>query len=282
DPAGPAHRWVLTREYRSTYRDSLFDTEEIVAGTWVGSVQEGSVPVPVSPAEDVARRLGVTLGDTLVFDVQGIPITAVVQSLREIDWQRVQPNFWMVFPRGVLEPAPQFYVLTTRVGSAAESAILQRELVSRFSNVSVVDLGLVLQTVDDILSQVGFVIRFMALFSVLTGLAVLASAVLTSRYQRIQEGVLLRTLGASRRQIVQILLVEYFFLGALAALTGLLLSVGGGWALAQFVFGIAFAVPGWVLGMIFVLVTGLTVVVGMLNSRGIAGRPPLEVLRAEV
>ncbi len=274
-------RWALSREYRSTYRERLFDTEKILSGTWTESATEGPAPVPVSMEQGIAQRLGVGLGDTLTFDVQGVPVAATVGSIREVDWQRVQPNFFVVFPKGVLEPAPQFYVFTTRVGSTAQSAAFQRRLVQAFANVSVVDLGLILQTVDDILSQVTFVIRFMALFSILTGVLVLASAVLTSRYQRVQEGVLLRTLGASRRQIVQILFLEYLFLGGLAALTGLILAVGGSWALARFVFEVAFAVPGPAIGAVFVLVTGLTVGVGMLNSRGIARRTPLEVLRAE-
>tara|TARA_Y100000588_G_scaffold371651_1_gene443226 strand:- start:74 stop:1069 length:996 start_codon:yes stop_codon:yes gene_type:complete len=275
-------RWVLQREYRTTYRDYLFDTEEITAGSFEGTTVQGLEPVPISPAEDVARRLGVTLGDTLSFDVQGVSVDAVVSSLRKVDWQRVQPNFWIVFPTGVLEAAPQFYVLTTRVPSVNMSAELQKALVQQFPNVSVVDLGLVLKTVDDILSQVSFVIRFMALFSVLTGLTVLAAAALTGRYQRIQEGVLLRTLGATRGQIVQILLLEYLFLGALSALTGLLLAVSGSWALSKLVFDLAFSLPTSPLAIIFALVTFLIVVVGMLNSRGIANRPPLEVLRAEL
>ena len=121
----------------------------------------------------------------------------------------------------------------------------------------------------------------MALFSVFTGLIVLAAAVTTSRYQRIQEAVLLRTIGASKKQIRRILLLEYFFLGALAALTGLTLSIGGAWALSTFLFDIAFALPTGALAIVLCLVTLLTILVGLSNSRGIANRPPLEVLRAE-
>ena len=121
----------------------------------------------------------------------------------------------------------------------------------------------------------------MALFSVVTGLIVLAAAVTTSRYQRIREAVVLRTLGASQKQIRRILLLEYTFLGALAAMTGLLLSVAGAWAVTYFVFDIDFALPTGAIAGVFALVTVLTILVGMLNSRGIANRPPLEILRAE-
>jgi putative ABC transport system permease protein len=113
-------------------------------------------------------------------------------------------------------------------------------VVQQFPNVSLIDLGLILTVLDDISTKIGFVIRFMAGFSILTGLIVLIASVLISKYQRIQESVLLRTLGASRRQILIITALEYFFLGTLAAATGILLAVAGGWALAHYSFETAF------------------------------------------
>lgn len=271
---------VYTREYRSTYRDHLFDSETLVAGTWQGTTDGASI-VPISLAADLAERLDVGLNDTLTFNVQGVPIACTVSSLRDVDFQRIQPNFWVVFPAGILEDAPQFSVFTTRVQSVEQSAMLQRKIVRAHPNVSVIDIGLVLRTVDNVLDKVSFVIRFMALFSVLTGLVVLTAAVISSRYQRIRESVLLRTMGASRRQVRRILVLEYLFLGSLAALSGLILSLGGGWLLSLFVFDAEFSIPTPAVGAVFVLITLLTVVVGMINSRGISNRPPLEVLRAE-
>ena len=150
-----------------------------------------------------------------------------------------------------------------------------------FPNVSAIDLTLVLQTLDAILGKISFAVQFMALFTVLTGLLVLAGAILTGRYQRMRESILLRTLGASRKQILQIQLVEYFCLGLMAALTGIILAVAASWSLAVFVFHAAFvffAVP-LLIGLLLVLV--LTVGMGMLMGRGIANRPPLELLRVE-
>jgi putative ABC transport system permease protein len=121
----------------------------------------------------------------------------------------------------------------------------------------------------------------MALFTVGTGLLVVAGAILTGRYQRVQESVLLRTLGASSRQIIQILLAEYVCLGAMAALTGVMLSVGAAWALARFAFSVTFAWPVLPLCLAFVSVVALTVVTGLLSSRGVVRQPPLAVLRAE-
>jgi len=282
DTSRDVSRWSLTREYRSTYRDHLFDSEEVVEGAWNGRPAPANGPSTVSLASRIARALKVSPGDSLTFDVQGILIETIIGSIRDVDWQRVQPNFFVVFPTGVLEAAPQFHVMTTRVQSDAESAALQRSVVQTFSNVSVLDLGLVLETVDRVLSQVGAVVRFMALFSLVTGAAVVASTVLTSRFLRVRESILLRAMGASRRQIRQILFVEYLFLGGLAALSGLTLAVCAGWALASLVFDVAFGVPVGSLALLGGAVTILTVLLGLLGSRGVAGRPPLEVLRIEV
>ncbi|MEE8585318.1 MAG: FtsX-like permease family protein [Acidobacteriota bacterium] len=278
---GRRSRWPLLREYRSTYRDRLIDSEELLEGEWVGRADPDDGPVPVSLEEDIARSLRVKVGDEMVFDVQGIAVPVRVGSIRQVDWQRFQPAFFVVFPQGVLEEAPQFHVLVTRAPTVESSALLQRRVVASYPNVSAIDMALILKTVDGVLDKASFVIRFMALFSVLTGLIVLAGAIMTGRYQRIRESVLLRTLGASRRQVQRILLVEYLFLGSFAALTGLSLALAAGWGLAEFAFEVAYLPNPLPLAAAFLAVGGLTVAVGMFNSRGICDRPPLEVLRSE-
>jgi putative ABC transport system permease protein len=281
-------------ELRVTYRDTLTASEKVIAGkfggvggsaqnrTPAGSAQSGGSPVPISLEEDYARRLHVKVGDSIVFNVQGVPIHTVVGSLRQVDWRRIQTNFRIVFPGGVLESAPQFHVLVTRVPSPEASARFQQAVVRNFPNISVIDLGLVLSVLDDILDKIGFVIRFMAAFSMLTGLVVLIASVLISKFQRIQEAVLLRTLGASRRQILVITALEYFFLGSLAAATGILLSLVGSLALAHYSFDSAFSPHGGLVALIFVAVSGLTILIGLYNSRSVLNRPPLEILRSEV
>jgi putative ABC transport system permease protein len=274
--------WSLRREYRSTYADHLRDAEKITAGQWIGQVTNSSAPVPISVETGIARELRVQLGDEIVFDVQGLPVRARVASLREVNWRRPQPNFFMLFPRGVLENAPSMNVLTTRVESGAQSALLQRETVKAFPNVSVIDLTLILETVDAIVEKVSFVIRFMALFTVVTGVLVMAGALAGSHFQRVRESILLRTLGASRAQIRRILAVEYLALGLLAAGTGISLALAATWALAAFVFQTHFAPPlGPVLAAL-AAVPALTLGIGILMSRGILSQSPLAVLRAEV
>ncbi len=282
DPSRKIPEWELQREYRSTYRETLSETEKIVGGKWIGRVdyKPGDV-VPISLDKEIAHDFEAKVGDELVFDVQGVPIKTRIASLRDIDWKRFQTNFFVVFPAGVLETAPTFNVLVSRVPDAAASARLQSAVVAKFSNVSALDLTSVIQTVDSILTKVALVIRVMSLFTVGAGLVVLASTIWSGRYQRLKESVLLRTLGASRAQIWQVLCAEYLMLGALASGTGIVLAVISSWALAKFVFKLEYAPSIWPLGVAAVSVSALTVFIGLLTSRGIGSTPPLEILRAE-
>jgi putative ABC transport system permease protein len=278
DEEGRRNRWALRREYRSTYRSTLFDTEKILEGTF--QPVAGS-DIRVSLEKGVSEALEVGIGDRLTFDVQGLPVEVIVGSLREVEWESFQPNFFVVFPKGVLEEAPQFHVLVTRTDESEMSAEVQRLIIRDFPNVSAIDLTLVLRTIDGILDKVNFVVRFMALFSIITGLVVLTGAVVSGRYQRMKESVLLRTLGASRMQIFRILSIEYFFLGTFAALTGLILSLAASWALTRFLFETDFVPDPIALAIVIVGVVSLTVSVGLVNSKGVLDHPPLEILRNE-
>jgi putative ABC transport system permease protein len=274
--------WVFDREYRVTFRDTLTDSEKITKGKWSGEVDKTSGNVFISIEERYAKNNSIAIGDTMLFNVQGSVIPTIVGSFRKVDWNRIQTNFLVVFPTGVLEEAPQFHVLLTRIPDKEASARFQQLMVQQFPNVSIIDLSLVLSIVDKLLDKVGFVIRFMAGFCIFTGLIVLIASVLISKYQRIQESVLLRTLGASRKQIFYITALEYFFLGAFAAATGIVLSLVGSWMLAKFIFETEFTLQWLPLIIVFVAVCLLTVFIGLINSRAVVRRPPLEILREEV
>jgi putative ABC transport system permease protein len=273
--------WVLRREYRSTYTDHLRDAEKIIAGRWIGRATDSNGPAPISVEKDIAKDLHVGIGDEIMFDVQGVPVAGRVASLREVNWRRMQPNFFVLFPLGVLEGAPSMGVLVTRVDSSAQSGLLQRNVVRAFPNISVIDLTLILQTLDSILNKLSLVIQFMALFTVLTGILVLASTLVSGHFQRVQESVLLRTLGASRRQIHRILAVEYLSLGLLAAATGCVLALAAVWALSAFVFHVHFVPRAGPLLCALGATPALTAGLGWFMSRGILNQPPLVTLRNE-
>lgn len=274
--------WTLRREYRSTFREELTPTEQVVAGRFTGTVPVGTEVVPVSLEESLARDMQVGLGDEIEFDVQGVSVKAVVGSLRKVEWRRMQPNFFVVFPTGVLEAAPKFHLMALRAASPEISARIQQAVVRDFPNVSAIDLSLILQTIDSVYTRASFVVKFLALFTVVTGVIVLAGAVLIGRHQRVRESVLLRTLGATKAQVNRVMLAEYLALGSLGAAVGAILAVGANWALAHFVFKLAWVTPSLlVLGTGWLAVSVVTAVTGLLSSRGICDHPPLEVLRQE-
>jgi putative ABC transport system permease protein len=134
---------------------------------------------------------------------------------------------------------------------------------------------------DTILGRITFALRFMALFSIAAGALVLANAIAASQQQRRRESVLLRTLGASRAQIRQILLVEYWLIGSIAALSGVLLAVLAGWALSRWLFETIFAPSVTPILLALLAVSGLTMLMGMLGNRRVVNRSPLEVLQSE-
>jgi putative ABC transport system permease protein len=281
DPNSRISRWALRREYRSTYRSGLTDTEKIIAGTWQGKAAADTAEIPVSAEKGIAENLRIGLGDRLEFEIQGVPIAAKVTSIREVDWQRVQPNFFMVFPEGVLEGAPQFYAVVARADDAQIAARAQRAVVQRFPNVSMIDLSLILTTLNSILSKVAAAMRFVALFTIVTGLAVLASAVLGSRAQRLRESILLRTLGAPRRQVLAAIGAEYLLLGAIAGFAGTALGLGATWGLSLYFFGTSATIALAPVVAILIIVIAATVLAGAAGCWGIFQRSPLDALRAE-
>lgn len=272
-------RWVGRREFRSTYRANLNFTETLVAGELATERANPEEVVPLSLEEKIARDMKVGIGDEITMDVQGIPIRTKVTSIRKVDWSRFNLNFFMVFPPGVLEDAPGFNVVTTRTPSPEASGELQRELAGKYANVTAIDLTQILEAVREILGKISTVITVLAGFTVLAGLPILVGTLLNGRDVRLKESVLLRTLGASAKQVRIILVIEYAALGILSALTGVILAIGANAALAKFVF----KAPPWpdptLIATAFGTVSLIAILGGLSLSRGVCHHPPLEILR---
>ncbi|WP_269539371.1 ABC transporter permease [Cerasicoccus fimbriatus] len=281
DPTQDIDNWILNREWRSTWRSEPSITEEVVAGEFVGQWNGFEEPVPISLETGMAEDLGVQVGDTLTFNIQGLSLQCKVSSLREVDWKRMRPNFFAVFPEGVLEGAPTWHIAFLRAPDADTLATLQRKVVQTYPNITAVDLSIVLDGLREIMGRVAFALRFMASFTLLTGVVVLASAVITSRYQRFRESVLLRTIGASSAQIRAIMSVEYLAVGLMAGIVGSLLAWGAAASLAIWVFETDPPLPYIETSITIVVTTALTLLTGLVNSRGISKSPPLAVLRSQ-
>jgi putative ABC transport system permease protein len=306
DTTSDIPKWVYEREYRVTYRDTLIDSEKMIEGELPKTAEQTNATKPQPPktrpltaaippalrlpdgsigvtiASSVAQNMKAKVGTKLLWNVQGALVQTTVTGIREVDFGRVQTNFLVLFPSGILEKAPQFHVVVSRVTSAEQSAKFQATLIKTFPNISVVDLTQILKTVDEVLTKVSFVIRFMALFSILTGLLVLISSVYLSKFQRIRESVLLRTIGANRRTILTINGLEYLWLGLLATFTGVSLALIAAWSLSKFVFRVPFNIDWLTLFSTPLSITALVVIIGLLNSRRVVSESPLEVLRQEV
>lgn len=279
--------WALRREYRNTYRAGLGAAESLIAGRWwdgtAGSedgtrVEHGNL-ARLSLEDDIAGDLRVGLGDTITWDVSGALVPSVVTSLRSVEWDRLEPNFFAILEPGVLEDAPQSILMVTRIPDVDERARVQRQLVGTYPNVSALDFSRVQEAIDSVLSRVRQAVGFLGAFSALAGVIVLIGALATSRAQRLREGALLKTLGARRRQVLTVLFAEYLALGSLATASGLVLAVAAAAALVPELFEIEYSMRPGSLVVIWLVVVGLTVVTGLVGSRELLRRPPLPILR---
>ncbi|NNL85288.1 MAG: FtsX-like permease family protein [Myxococcales bacterium] len=271
--------WALRREYRLTYRAHLTETETLVAGRWWDASVPDGEPTPVSLDHELADRLGLRVGDSIGWNIQGVRVESTVANLRDIDWGRFSTNFFVVFPPGVLEAAPQTVVLLAHLAGEDERAVLQRDLVGEFPNVSIIDATRLLEAVKVVVGQVSLAVRFMAAFTLATGLAVLVAAASTARFQRVREALLLRTLGGRSRTVRGVLMSESCILGALAASVGLTLSVVSSWALVRFWFAQPFHLPLGNLAVLWLATVIISSTLGATHVRSALTRPPLVGLR---
>lgn len=287
DPEERPEGWAMRREYRNTYRESLGRAETLVSGRWWDDtpgtddgtrIDAGELP-RLSLEVDVARSLRVGLGDTITWDVAGLDVPTVVTSLRRVEWNRLEPNFFAIFEPGVLEAAPQNILMVARVPDESERLRIQRELVGTYPNVSALDFSRVQEAIESVLSRVRQAVAFLGGFSGLAGLIVLTGALATSRLQRLREGALLKTLGARRSQVLTVLFAEYLALGSIAAASGLILAAIASGLLVPELFQLPFTLRWTPMLAIWLLVVFVTVVTGLLGSRDLLRRPPLPVLR---
>ena len=274
--------WPLTREYRSTYRSELSDAESLASGMFIGVHHPDSAFVPISIENDFARgELGVSMGDTLIFNVQGRLISTKITSFRTVEWEQMRSNFYIVFPSNVLENAPQTHILTSRRESDVSPDSLQSIVVAQFPNVTVLSLDSIIQIIQEIFDRIRFAIQFMANFCFIAGIFVLIGSLLIGRLSRIEESGLLKTLGASRSQLLTISLSEYSVLGFLSSATGFILSLSAGWILSLTVFEIPMALNWLSIFSVMASVIGVTVLIGFLSNRRLYDRSVRSVISAE-
>lgn len=292
DPEDYQHqrnRWYFTREYVLTALPNLPNDNVLTQGTWwqnsdsqrPAQRNSGEKIVPlVSVEEEAARNLGLSLGSTLTLDIQGVPLTARVSSLRKVDWSSFSMNFFMIFEPGALEDAPFTYISTARIPKSHEQS-LQQSIVAALPNVTAIHVGDVLDNIIRIFEQLATGIQSLALVCVGMGAVVMMAAISINRYRRLQELAILKALGGSRTLLLGSLGIEFGFIGGFGGLTGLGLGALLSWGIVHFFFDlpwqmtIGFVSAGWGLTVLATIFTGL------LGTYRLLGFPPLPILRQD-
>lgn len=277
---GAPEGWAVHREYRHSWRDTLTDAEQLVAGEWwpeAPAAPAGTARVSVEV--ELAEELRVAVGSELTWSIDGRPVPSVVTSLRRVDWDRFQTNFFVVFEPGPLDAAPATWVVLATVADPDTLVQVQRRLIASYPNVSALDLGHIQAVVDSLLSGARQAVVGLGAFAALAGVVVLAGALAASRHHRLREGALLKTLGARGGQVLAVFFTEFAALGLLAAATGLTLSTLASWALVSVAFDLSFDPAAGLVVAIACGMGGLTLITGWLGSRGLLRSPPLPVLR---
>ncbi|MBX3348709.1 MAG: FtsX-like permease family protein [Nitrospira sp.] len=272
-------KWYLTREYVLTFLQELPKDNKVVAGEWWKPGQSFTKPL-ISIEEEAAAQLGLMVGDTMEVDIQGVPVTGEVGSIRKVEWGNFSTNFYMIFSPGSLDGAPHTYVATVHVSPSEEVAV-QQAVVTTFPNVTAINMGDMLNSFARVLDRLSLAIRAVALFCVLSGCFVMAAALAATRYRRLYESVILKALGATRMVIAQSFAVEYALLGALGGLLGTVLASVLSWVVLETVFDLSWSLQLGVLASGCAATMILTVLVGFFSTYRILGQPPLAVLRHE-
>jgi putative ABC transport system permease protein len=268
-------REFAERESNLSWADDLQAGNKIVAGRWWQANDGGGARVSVE--QGFADSLGIKLGDRITYDVSGTPITATVSSLREVRWDSFKPNFFMVFSPGVLDKVVGSYITSVHLESGQRS--IMGEFYRRFPEVTAIDIDALLTQVRSVMDNAALAIQYVFGFSLLAGITVLLAAIQSTRDERRYESAMLRTLGASRRVVLQGVAAEFIVLGLLAGLLGAMAASVIGYVLATEVFNLKYTLDlnVWWIGIASgVLLVGLT---GVAVTHSVVNQPPVATLR---
>jgi putative ABC transport system permease protein len=274
-------RGSLAREYTITYRPSLERNETVIDGRFWEA--EPSASGEVSIEESLRERFRINVGDTVRFDVLGRQVEARVTSVRRVDWSDTRAGgFMFVFRPGLLDRAPHGFISFFKgPGDLEQRARLQAELVSGFPNVSVIDGREMLTTIRTIIDNVTLAVTVVGTLVLFSGLLILIGAVAMTKFRRIYEAAIFKTLGATRRMIASVLVIEYGVLGALAGAIGSIGAIALTWGISRFALDIAWR-PLPLISLAGVVISAtLVAAVGVAASWEVLQRKPLATLRAE-
>jgi putative ABC transport system permease protein len=231
----------------------------------------------VSISTEYADALHLQIGDKLSLDVAGEPLTVEVASIRKVRWDGFRPNFFLVFPPGLLDGAAGTYMTSLYLNAVQRLALA--DLVREFPTVSVIDADAILKQIRDIMDRASLAVQYVFLFTLAAGIVVLLAAVQSTRDERRYESAMLRTLGASRGTVLQGVAAEFSALGFLSGTLAAFGATGVGWILARQLFSLEFTPDPWVWVAGLVCGTVLVGLSGTLATRSVVNTPPIVTLR---
>lgn len=261
-----------------TYWGQLQDSESLVKGEFSGQAKEGQLP-QISLEERYAERVGVKIGDRMTFDVQGIEMLAQVGSIRQIRWTSFQPNFFISFPLGVLEEAPQIFLTSVQQVEKRLLKKFQFEIVQKYKNVSIIDVSKTIENSLVYIDQMAIGLQFMALLAVAVGLFVFIILLNTQLRERLQEMNLLQILGANQAQIQKAIFIQFFILILLSIFVGVLLGLVAARALMTSFFNIQTVYDLQYLGYLGLLLLPIVLVTIFLGLRPLKSLNPMDLIR---
>lgn len=279
-PEGGERRGFLTREYTFSYRPKLEENEKIIAGKFWDETP--SKEPEISIEETLQKSLKIGVGDALTFDIAGIPITARITNVRTVDWRNSRIGFLVIFRPGSLEAYPQ-NLITALKGPAPgpERAQFQRSLVERFPNVSVIDIYEIIESASKVINTVTLAVSFIGGFVLLSGLLILVGSIAMTKYHRLYESAILKTLGARKKLIIALTIIEYGVIGLLAGLIGSGAAIALTWSVSKYALNI-----NWIF-LPLINISGiaatlfLVTLIGVFSSWDVMIKKPLGILRAE-
>ncbi len=272
----PEAQWAIGSDRGLTYAGEMPRDARLVAGSWWPADYRG--PPLVSFDAQIAAGMGLKIGDTITLNVLGREIVATIANLRAIDWTTLGINFTLVLAPGTLEGAPQTWIATAQVDRAHEDA-LEKLLVERLPNVSAIRIRDALTTVDGMLGAIADAARLTTGVTLLAGALTLAGAVAATQRRRIYDAVVLKVLGARRREILRALLLEFGLIGVVVAAVAALIGSVAAWALVTRYMWIDFTwLPGTLSGVIAGAVVAV-VGIGLAGTWRALGHKPAPLLR---
>jgi putative ABC transport system permease protein len=271
----PRSRRLATREFNLSWSAALQQDNQTVAGSWWGAEPQGRALLSLELS--ISKALGVNIGDVMTFQVNGSPLDLEVSHLRNVQWDSFNVNFFALTPPGLLDRYPASWITSVHIPQRQRGEL--PKLIRAFPNVTLIDVEALMNRVRVIMERVSTAVEFIFIFTLLAGFLVLYAVIQTQQDARKQHHALLRTLGASRRQLMRGLISEFLVLGGLAGLLAGVAVTGLHWILAVRVFDLSFSVNPWI--ALAGIISGAlgAALLGAVGARKSLDAPPIEILR---